>query len=232
MARVQFGGGVSGMSGSIQGNTFSHNRFGPYVRNRTTPVNPQSDRQTTVRQALALLTVQWSDTLTQAQRDAWDLYAESVAMIGKFGETIYLTGFNHFIRSNLIPIQSAAAAVAAGPTLFKLPDQDPTFAITASEATQTISFTFDNTLAWANETGAHLYKFQGKPQNPQRTFFGGPWRLLGQIDGDDMTPPTSPDDQTAQYTIAQGQRIWCYGRIWRADARLSEPFRAECLVGA
>ncbi|GAI14503.1 unnamed protein product, partial [marine sediment metagenome] len=110
-------------------------------------------------------------------------------------------------------------------------EKDPTLSITASAGGPTISVTFDNTLPWANETGAYMIKFQGQPQNPQRNFFGGPWRLMGDIDGCDTPAPSSPDDQTPVYAIAQFQRQWIYVRITRLDGRLSEPFRADCFVG-
>lgn len=223
---------LSNVSGSMGGATYSRNRFGLYIRNRSTPVNPNTDRQAAVRQWMQQLTQRWSQVLTDLQRIAWNLYGSSTAMVNVFGDTIYLTGFNHFLRSNVARGQAGATIIDDGPVIFELPEADPTFAFTASEATQLISFTFDPLLAWANESGGHLIKFQGRPQNPQRYFFGGPWRLLGTIDGDDTTPPTSPDDEAIEFAIAQGQKEWCYARISRLDGRLSEPFRNECTIGA
>ncbi|MBA7648755.1 hypothetical protein ES703_56543 [subsurface metagenome] len=221
-----------GASGSVRADTYSHNRFGYYVRNRTVPVNPNTARQQVVRSALSQLTVRWSQTLTQDQRDAWDLYGESVAMKNAVGQTVYLTGFNHYIRSNVPLIQIGGTATDDGPVIFELPEADPTLAITASEAAQQIEFTFNNALAWANETGGWMFKYQGKPQNPQRTFFGGPYRMLQAVAGDDETPPTSPEAQGVQFAIAEGQRQWAYCRIRRLDGRISEPFSANILVGA
>lgn len=231
MALVKFGGGIIQMSGSIAGNTFARNKGGNYVRARTTPVNPNTDRQVAVRSALTDLTVLWSNTLTAAQRTAWNLYGSSVAMTNKLGEVIYLSGFNHFIRSNTIIRQVGGAAILPGPTTFELPTADPAFAITASEATQQISVAFDNTLAWASEIGAHLWTFQGSPQNAQRNFFAGPWRQMGQIDGAGV-PPASPDAQAVQFAITEGQHLWVYARIIRADGRLSERFYADAFCAA
>ncbi len=100
MALVKFGGGVVGMAGSIAGNTFARNRSGSYVRAKTKPINPRSSAQSLARTTLATLTYRWSQILTAAQRTAWNLYASSVAMKNKLGETIFLSGFNHYIRSN------------------------------------------------------------------------------------------------------------------------------------
>ena len=232
MALVKYGGGIVQMSGSIAGNTYARNRSGNYVRARTKPVNPNSALQQVVRASLTTLSARWSQILTAAQRTAWNLYATSVAMKNALGEVIYLSGYNHYLRSNMILLQSGLTLVDAGPTVFELPEKDPTFAITAAEGTQLISVSFDDAMDWANEDEAHLVTFQGQPQNAQRNFFAGPWRLMDSIAGDAVTAPTSPDDEAVAFAIAEGQRQWVYARIVRADGRLSEPFRADTFCTA
>ena len=91
--KVKFGGGLTDARGSIAGNTFSRNHFGAFVRARVTPTNPNTDRQVHVRASLAFLSARWSNTLTLAQRTAWELYGSSVAMTDVLGATIYLTGY-------------------------------------------------------------------------------------------------------------------------------------------
>lgn len=232
MALVKYGGGIVQMSGSIAGNTFARNRFGNYVRSRTVPVNPNTSAQQNVRAALAFLTDRWSNTLTAVQRAAWNQYGSNVAMKNKLGETVYLTGFNHYIRSNSIRKAQVGLIIDAAPTVFELPAQDSTFAITASEATQVVSVVFDTGLDWIDEDDAWLYVFQGSSQNKQRNFFAGPWKFGDSEEGDSVTPPTSPLSVAAVFPFVEGQRIWCYGRIARADGRLSEPFTADAFVAA
>jgi len=226
MALVRFGAGIVAMSGSIAGDVHARNRSGNYIRARTKPINPNTARQVAVRSAVTLLAARWAETLTDVQRTAWGLYADSVAMKNKLGETIFLSGFNHYLRSNVIRVQTAQTVIDAGPTIFELPEKDPTMAITATEAAQTIDVVFDNTLPWSGEVGAFLWTFQGSPQNAQRNFFIGPWRQMGQIDGA-VVPPTSPDTETAVFAIAAAQRQWIYARVSRADGRLSERFFAD-----
>lgn len=232
MALVKFGGGIVQMSGSIAGNTFARNRSGNYCRARTKPINPNTSNQQVIRAALTALSTRWSQTLTAAQRTAWNLYASSVAMKNALGEVIYLSGYNQYLRSNVIREQSGLTIIDAGPTIFELPEKDSTLAIAASEGSQEISVTFDDSKDWVGESGAHLITFQGQPQNAQRNFFAGPWRLMGVVDGDDTTPPTSPDAEAVAFVIAELQRQWTYARISRADGRLSEPFRADCFCAA
>lgn len=232
MALVKYGGGIVQMSGSIAGNTFARNHYGNYARARTKPVNPNTGRQQVIRAALAELTVRWSSTLTAPQRTAWNLYGSNVAMTNKLGETVYLTGFNHYIRSNIMLTRNGLTNVDDGPVVFEIPTQDPAYSITASEATQQITHAFDNTLDWAKETGAKMYLFQGHPQNAQRNFFGGPWGYIGLIDGIDPGGAVTPWVGGVLFPIAEGQRQWTYARIIRADGRLSEPFRDDVFVGA
>lgn len=230
--KVQYGSLVTDARGSIGGVTFSRNHYGPYTRARVKPVNPNTARQVLVRASIAFLSDMWANTLTLAQRTAWNLYGSSVAMQDAMGATIYLTGYNHFIRSNLIRKQLDLALISAGPTIFELPAQDPTFNIGCSEATQQVDSGFDITMAWALEAGGYIVFFFGKPQNAQRNTFFGPWRQFAWVAGADPGPIVSPDQTVAPFAIAEGQHVWEYARILRADGRLSEPFRADTFCAA
>ncbi|GAH48436.1 unnamed protein product, partial [marine sediment metagenome] len=230
MALVKFGGGVIQMSGSIAGNTYARNRFGNYVRSRTKPTNPKSAQQVAIRASIASLADRWSQVLDDAKRQSWNLYGASVNMKNRLGETVNLTGFNHFIRSNAIKCVYKKTLSDDGPGIFELPGQDPEMAVTATEDPQQISVAYDKDRAWNDETGGFLWVYQGVPQNAQRNFFAGPWRLLGSVIGETGVPVASPLVATPQFPIAEGQRLWVYARIQRADGRLSEIFRADCFV--
>lgn len=232
MALTKYGGGIIQMSGSIAGDTHARNRFGNYIRARTKPVNPNSSRQQKMRAILGQLTTRWAQTLTDAQRTAWNLYGDSVNMLNRLGEVVHLTGMNHFIRSNSPILDVAGTPVDAGPTTFELPEKDGTLVMTGSEATQQFSITFDDTRPWCSEDNAYLYFLQGAPQNPQRNFFGGPYRGFRFIAGDSVAPITSPQVLGALFVITEGQRVWGQFRIIRADGRISQPFRDDCIVGA
>lgn len=232
MALIKFGGGIVEMRGKLGGTVFSRNKGGNYARAATTPINPNTARQVLVRTALAFLTDRWSNTLTVGQRTAWNLYAASVQMINKLGESINISGFNHYIRSNLIAKMVPYPLVDDGPVVFELPAQDPTLAVTASEATQVLTISYDDTMDWATEDLAYMFFFQGTPQNGQREFFDGPWRFIGSVGGIDPGGPVEPHAAAAAFAIAAGQRQWIYARIMRADGRISEPFRADIIVGA
>ena len=232
MALIKFGGGIVQMSGSIAGNTFARNRFGNYVRARTKPINPKTANQILVRAVMAELTTRWAQTLTANQRTAWNLYASSVSMKNRLGEAVNLTGFNHYIRSNHWFARMGRTLVDDGPTIFELPAQDPTMSIAASEATQLITMTFDDTLDWCSEDDAMLVILQSDPQNPQRNFFDGPWRGRSAKVGASGVPVASPQTYASITVVTELQRVWSKFRILRADGRLSEAFTASCFCGA
>ncbi len=228
MAQVKYGGGIIQASGSIAGNTFARNRFGNYIRARTKPVNPKSARQTGARIVIMYLAEQWRESpMDDAKRLAWETYAAGVAWLNKLGETVKLTGYNMFIRSNAALIAAGGSLVINGPPDIGLPPGDTGFLITFNATTQKISVTFTDTFDWAKETGAYLTVEMGRPQNPTRTYFGGPWRIAAGIPGVDSTGVSSPQLIDPPYTLTPGQKVWCRAKIIRKDARCSTPFVAD-----
>lgn len=220
------------MRGSIAGNVFARNRYGAYVRSRTKPINPNSALQALVRSAMSAVTEFWNTDLTAAQRTAWGTYAAAVPMKNKLGETVYLSGFNHFVRGNATRARLGLTIIDDGPTDLTLPAKDTTVAVSASAATGKVSVTFDNSQAWANEAGGYLCLFVGVPKMETRNFFAGPWKYAGKVDGASPTPPTSPAQITSPYTLVAGQRLFCYLVILRADGRCSEPMYANCTIAS
>lgn len=225
MASVKYGGGIVAMSGSIAGNTFARNRYSNYVRTRTKPVNPRSVDQEKVRTSLGNLVQRWYNTLTAVMRTAWGNYAANVSMKNRLGETMNLSGFNMYIRSNLQLLRSGGYGYRdTAPIINELAEKDPTVTCTPDFSDQQISLVFDNTLPWAGEVGGLMWVYQGSPQSPTRNFFNGPWRYMGVITGA-VVPPTSPHVFNAlRWPVSTGQKQWLAIRILRADGRLSETF--------
>jgi len=230
MALVKFGAGIVGMSGKIGGTIFARNRYGSYARAGTKPINPNSPRQVKMRGIMATLSTRWAQTLTGAQRIGWDLYGSSVSMKNRLGESTFLTGFNHYLRCNSPIGDIGNAYIDAPPTIFELPEKDPTFACSISEATQVVTITFDDTADWCDELKGMIYIIQGYPQNAQRNFFAGPWKGRTAKMGSDIAPPTSPETFASIHVVAENQKTWLQARIGRADGRISEPFLCSVAV--
>jgi len=102
MAIVTFGGGVSGIRGTIAGNTFSANSAGPYVKCWSTSSNPRTSHQSVQRAALALMSSTWR-ALAQGKRDDWDDFAglPAQALENSLGQTYYISGALWHAKTNI-----------------------------------------------------------------------------------------------------------------------------------
>lgn len=94
------------VGGSVGSLTYSRNRYGAYVRNRTKPVNPNSAAQNAYRSNFRAAVAAWQD-LTYAQRSAWDAWAAATPWLNAAGESISLTGQAAWIRRFMSAFDSA-----------------------------------------------------------------------------------------------------------------------------
>lgn len=232
MALVQYGGGILDARGSIGGQVHSRNRSGNYIRARTTPVNPNTNRQSKVRAAVALLAAFWKSDCTQDNRDAWEVYAAAITRQNKLGAQIKLTGFNHFIRGNVPRVQVNLDPIPAGPGNLTLPGGDPTMTAVVDEAAQVIQVSFDNGLPWADQDLGRMMVFMSAPHNDSVNFIGGPYRLADTILGKNGDPPASPNPIACPFVVAEGQQVKIRGLISEDDGRLSDPFFHQSAVTA
>ncbi len=229
---VQYGGGILDARGSVGGQVHSRNRFGNYVRARTTPVNPNTARQAFMRAIVGATAARWHVSLTQAQRDAWDVYANAIVMTNKLGASIKLTGFNHYVRSRSFLRQNGTPGVDDGPVNLTLPTQDELFAAVVDEANQQLSVTFDDTLAWVDQDNGIMGIYMSEPQPVGTKYIRGPWRLAGTIEGDSTTAPTTPAVIAVPFPVAVGQRVGFRARICEEDGRLSGLFQGNIAITA
>lgn len=231
-------------SGSVGGLTASHNKGGAYFRRRSVPTDPASADQVVVRGLLGNLAQEWNDTLTQSQRSGWDTYAANVSWVDSLGQSIQLSGINHYIRSNVPRLQSESVIgtltpvtdrVDAPPTLFELglsPAVNLQEITHATGPPETISLA----VSWSNDasyvgTDAVLL-FVSPPQNPGIQFFKGPYYLIGKEGGDNVTVggnlfhSTTPTRyQTRFGPVVTGQAIFWALRASMTDGRLSSMVR-------
>lgn len=212
-------------SGRLGATIASRNRFGAYLRAGTIPVNPSTDRQVLIRGYIAALQIAWNIDLTQDQRDAWNEYGANVAWKNRLGQTVHLTGPNHYIRTNTIALLAGLPRVDAAPIIFDVAAPEQALSVAASAALGTLAVSFAAAHDWCSEDNAAQLVYMGIPVNPGKKFFAGPYRFCGAILGDSIAPITSPQDITAvnvPWPYGVGQRIWVRTRIIRADGRVSD----------
>lgn len=224
---------ISEASGSLAGCCFSRNRGGPYMRARTTPVNPNTTQQQFVRSLMSQLASIWSGILTEAERSAWETYALNVPLPDTFGDPRNVGGIGMFMRCNIARLNAGDATLVRlddAPTLYNLGEYTAPALDSASASADTVDVSFDNTDEWANEDLAAMLISLGRPQNAGVNYFKGPYQFADVVLGNSTTAPTSPVTVASPFPFAAGQRMFAYVRVTRADGRLSASFRGDVLA--
>jgi len=220
------------MSGSIAGITASHGAGGQYFRARAIPVNPGTTYQNVIRGAMSSLAIRWANTLTQVQRDAWEVYALAVGHTNPLGDNHKLTGLNWYVACNSPRIQAAVILptvyIDAAPIVFTKADLTPPGIVSATAATEVLSISFTNTDGWATAVGGALLVYCGMPTSPAHVGYKGPYRYSGKIAGA-VSAPTSPQPITSAYPFGVGNRVHTYYRAITSDGRISAFFRGSAL---
>jgi hypothetical protein len=231
MALFKLGGIVVDARGSLGGLTFSRNKSGAYGRARVKPINPNTPRQTAIKSIMAFISQLWRSGTSVAERAEWAVFASNVPATNKLGESINLSGYNQFVKSNMVAKNAGLPEILNGPVLFTLPGTDPSYDVVPSEATQDLAITFDDTADWVGEDGAALIVEMGIPQDESIAFFNGPWRNAGNIKGA-VVPPVTGDTVPAPFPLVALQKIFTRAKIIRADGRVSAWFRIDSIAGA
>lgn len=100
MAKIKFGMMMTDARGKLGGHVFTKTRSGATVRTKVTPVNPRTSAQGQVRARLGLLSQIWN-TLTEAQRRAWNDQSDLNKRTNVFGDLYAPTGRSLFISANV-----------------------------------------------------------------------------------------------------------------------------------
>lgn len=218
------------VSGSVGGLTYSRNAAGMYTRGRATPVNPNTSRQQAIRTAMSAMVIYWHNTLTGAQRAAWDTYASNTPLTDALGQQQNVSGQNMFLRANTLRSWQGLSIIAAAPVDFDL--GQPCVSVTSVVvAAGDITWTFTCGGAGTPTTG-HKYLYIGVAQNAGRSFFRGPYQLAGMKAAATSTTAfvvvqtlATPTDWLAAYQPDVGDLLPIKIRFAYDDGRVSTEFR-------
>lgn len=188
---------LGNLRGSVGDNTFSHNRGGDYVRRRSTPTNPNSTRQQTMRSLLGTYAAAWAG-LTTAQREAWNTWAESQSRSGPLGNSINLTGINAYVMLNTRIVDSGNTAITS-PPVDVAPDALSTFSVDISAAT-TGTVTFTPTPLGADE---QIQMYMSLPQSGAAEPNFKQCRIVGYS----TKAQASTWDATLPFSVQAGQKV-------------------------
>ena len=157
-------------SGSVGNTTSSRNRSGQYRRQRSFPTQPRTAAQVNARARLAGQSAAWRG-LTEAQRAAWNAFAQSFTVVNNLGTTISLTGSQCFVKVNTTNLLNGDPTVQAPPAL-------PAFAAcTITGMTATFTGAVLN-LAGANPTAGTKFQIYASPQLSAGVSYNANFRYL------------------------------------------------------
>jgi hypothetical protein len=223
---------TSMVSGSVNGLTGSHNKGGQYFRARVVPTNPNTQFQAFSRNALGILADYWTNVLTPTERLSWETYAQNVSWTDRLGQTIQLSGINHFIRSNAPRVLStqmaggghfadftALAVISTAPTVYDLGNKI-VFSGVPGVTPEVADFGWTETMASGN-----VMAWLSPPLNPSINFWRGPYIAIGVMAagmGGQINLDATNDSYFVRYgALTPGQRVFGYVRRLYTDGRLT-----------
>lgn len=217
-------------SGSVGGLTFLPSSGGMALRGKAVPVNPSTPQQNTVRGLLRYLIDYWDHRLTDAQRDAWTLYARNTPRVNRIGHSVILAGPQTWIRSQLPRLQAGLSLVPNAPTLFTVGAFTTISPFTVDSIAQRLIFAFDNTDSWATVSGSAMLVYIARPQNPSVTIIRRNYRFAGLIPGNTFLPPVSPTNIPLPFLFSIGQKCFFRVVVTRVDGRYTRSASATTSV--
>lgn len=150
-------------SGSQASLTYSRNRYGQYIRNRSSPVQPRTTHQLAIRAKHTQNAQAWK-SLTMAQRLAWDSLGQQIQRTDSLGQVYHLTGFQAYCMVNNNLRIAGEAPVSTPPEFFVVPHLD---SISLTLTPTSFSLTFAPTPLG---TGRRLFVFASPQRSPGRSF--------------------------------------------------------------
>lgn len=173
MALIKLGIVAANVSGSVNGVVFARNAGGAYIRNRTVPTQPISEKRSQRRALMTQLVDLWQNTLSTAQRVAWNELAKVTNLTNRLGESFNPSGMNLYIRSNYQLALSGQTLITAAPTSALTPSFAPPIGHVVDSGIQVTSIgEFDDSL-----TGQIIYQ-RSAPLPLSVNYFKGPWATL------------------------------------------------------
>lgn len=150
-------------SGSHNGDTFSRNRWGQYMRRRAVPVNPATATQLVQRARMSTNAAAWR-ALTDTQRAGWTSLGLMITRTDSLGQAYDLNGFAAYCSVNNNNLDAGNAAVADAPAIVT-PPTILTATITLTAAAMSIAYT-----ATPLGAGQRLFSFISPQQSAGRKF--------------------------------------------------------------
>jgi hypothetical protein len=173
LALVKFGNGIAEIRGSIAGNTYTRNSYGSVIRQKVTPVNPNTAAQSATRSGFGTVSGLWR-LLTASDQAAFNAVAPDYTRTNIFGDNVPLTGQSLFMKlSNQLTNLGLAITNAAIPPLTV---SSPSFSAVEIDKSSNTIVVADLSATSATEV---IGIYATSPQSGGKTFFGrSQYRLI------------------------------------------------------
>lgn len=192
-ALIKYTAIVAEMRGKLNGTVFSRNSSGAYVRNKVTPVNPNTSFQSNVRADFTTVAQAWRD-LTGAERDAWNQGVVSFSHTNIFGDNVPLSGFGLHQQLNL-NILAIGGVVITAPPLPAAVFNFTSASLAAAFALQTVTVTYAPVIP-ATET---VILKATAPLSAGKSFVKSELRQIDTIVAADVSPFSSETEYLAKF---------------------------------
>lgn len=232
MASVKFSALVSEMRGKLNGSVFSKNRSGNYLRNKVTPVNPQSTDQQAVRSLLSAVSQSWRQ-LTQAQRDAWINASANFPYTDIYGDSKILSGQAFYNKLNLNLLKIGAATIQTPPSSSDLPSLSGiSLTVTKSTGTSAVVVTAD-WVASDEPANAQILVSATPPVGAGIGFVKNKFRDIAIL-AIGAGPAVISTAYAAKFgTVSVGQKVFILLQVVDDETGLvSQPYQAYAIVTA
>lgn len=202
MALVKPGAMVSEASGKVGGTVFARNKYGRYARNWQKPVNPNTDLQQDRKANTAYLSQLWK-SLTSDTRAAWNSYAALTPTLNRLGESILLSGFNQFMKSNSVKILAGPTGIPVEPPVTPGYSAIPNASAFTLQQQATdpgpLELVIADPIGIDIDDEALLLVSVSPPISAGISFYKGPWILASANDTLDVGTTPVPLDSAGNY---------------------------------
>jgi hypothetical protein len=170
--KIKWGALMVDGRGKIGGQVASKNRGGAYMRNKVTPVNPQTTYQTSIRSAFTVISQTWR-TLTAAERLSFNSAVGNFSKTDIFGDIKNPSGANLHERLNLNLFNIGQPYITSAPPLGSAPI---TFEFTMTANSTTGAVTISS--AMSIPAGFTALVSLTTPQSAGRSFIKNQYRVV------------------------------------------------------
>lgn len=205
MAKIRLGMLAGTISGSQGNTTFSHGRYGAYIRMRTVPVKVTSTYAQQAKALLATASKLWGN-LTTAQRLSWKTWAQTNPITDRLGDKRILDGHAAVTQLNINAFNAGSTTTIDDPPAVGAPFLPDGMAATYDIGAGNFQITWTGGALPADTV---LFIWAAVTDNPGRSYVANLYKLV-MVTAAAATSPQSPQTAIeARFgTLVVGQQVF------------------------